>query len=226
VVDDRWPVVPRLDVFKALGDNTRYAIYLELARSPRPLSTAEVSESLGLHPNTIRPHLERMRDVGLLEVEVDARGEVGRPQHRYGVAAESPSLGLEPPSTLMLAEMLVRLAELTGASALEAAEVGRAQGRAEARRYGDAPSCLEAVVAEMDRIGFDPAVGDGSDGESAVVAFTHCPFRTLAATHPDLVCSLHRGLVEGLVDAMGDATVQEFCSLAHRTPCQVALAPR
>ena len=31
---------PRLAVLKALGDNTRYAIYLELARSPRPLATA------------------------------------------------------------------------------------------------------------------------------------------------------------------------------------------
>jgi hypothetical protein len=29
--------VGRLDLLKALGDNTRYAIYLELARSPRPL---------------------------------------------------------------------------------------------------------------------------------------------------------------------------------------------
>lgn len=218
--------MPRLDVFKALGDNTRYAIYLELARSPRPLSTSEISEALGLHPNTIRPHLERMREVGLVEVEVDARGEVGRPQHRYSAAAEAPSLGLEPSSMPMMAEMLVRLAELTGASAVDAAEVGRSQGRSEAARYGQAPSCLEALVGEMDRIGFDPAVGDGDEDDSAVVAFTHCPFRALAESHPDLVCSLHRGLVEGFVDAMGDASVGEFCSLAHRTPCQVTLVAR
>ena len=81
---------PRLAVLKALGDNTRYAIYLELARSPRPLATAEIAESLDLHPNTVRPHLERMRDVGLLAVEADARGAVGRPQHRYSVASDAP----------------------------------------------------------------------------------------------------------------------------------------
>ena len=45
----------RLDLLKTLGDNTRYAIYLELARSPRPLSTSDVAESLGLHANTVRP---------------------------------------------------------------------------------------------------------------------------------------------------------------------------
>ena len=60
---------PQLDLLKALGDNTRYAIYLELARSPRPLATADISESLGLHPNTVRPHLERMREAGLLDVD-------------------------------------------------------------------------------------------------------------------------------------------------------------
>ncbi|MBV8295751.1 MAG: helix-turn-helix transcriptional regulator, partial [Acidimicrobiia bacterium] len=60
----------RLAVLKALGDNTRYAIYLELARSPSPLSTIEIAETLGLHANTVRPHLERMREVALLDVEI------------------------------------------------------------------------------------------------------------------------------------------------------------
>ena len=64
-VDD--PNAARLDLFKTLGDNTRYAIYLELARSPRPLTTAEIAETISLHPNTVRPHLERMRDVGLVK---------------------------------------------------------------------------------------------------------------------------------------------------------------
>ena len=99
---------PRLAVLKALGDNTRYAIYLELARSARPLATAEVAESLDLHPNTVRPHLERMRDVGLLTIETEARGSVGRPQHRYSLAPDAPSLGLEPATFPVLARMLLR----------------------------------------------------------------------------------------------------------------------
>ena len=66
-----------MDLLKALGDNTRYAIYLELARSPRPLATAEIADTLALHPNTVRPHLERMREVGLLDVPGNARGQRG-----------------------------------------------------------------------------------------------------------------------------------------------------
>jgi predicted ArsR family transcriptional regulator len=218
--------VPRLDLLKTLGDNTRYAIYLELARSPRPLATADVAESLGLHANTVRPHLERMREVGLLDVRTDARSGVGRPQHLFSLAANAPSLGLEPPTFPMLARMLVRLAESTGATADDAAEVGREQGAIDADLKTDAASCLEGLVEQLDGLGFDPVVDGTDDGETAVIAFTHCPFRELAEAHPDLVCSLHRGMVEGFVEAMGDASVDEFHPLVHRLPCQVTLTAR
>src|SRR5213078_2518062 len=124
--------VPRLDVLKALGDNTRYAIYLELARSAVPLATADIAESLGLHPNTVRPHLERMRDAGLLDVRTEVRSGVGRPQHLYSLTPTAPSLGLEPPTFPVLARMLVRLAEAAGALGDDAADIGRDQGRADA----------------------------------------------------------------------------------------------
>src|SRR5262245_56221793 len=136
---------PRLDLLKALGDNTRYAIYLELARSTQPLATADIAETLGLHVNTVRPHLERMREVGLLEVQSDNRGAVGRPQHRYLLAADAPSLGLEPPTFPVLARMLLRAADLAGTSAEEAADAGRS----EERRVGK--ECRAGRTAEGER---------------------------------------------------------------------------
>lgn len=217
---------PRLAVLKALGDNTRYAIYLELARSSRPLATAEIAETLDLHPNTVRPHLERMREVGLLDVETDARGNVGRPQHRYSLAADAPTLGLEPATFPVLSRMLVRLAATAGLGAGEAVEAGREQGGLDALNAGvparaDGRVCLHALVARLDALGFDPAVAD--DDDQATVAFTRCPFRELAERHPDVVCGLHRGLVEGFVDAVGGARVDAFHPLTDRAPCQVEL---
>ncbi|RPI07728.1 MAG: transcriptional regulator [Actinobacteria bacterium] len=216
----------RLPILKALGDNTRYAIYLELARSAVPLSTSDIAESLGLHANTVRPHLERMRDVGLLDVRTDAKGGVGRPQHRYSLASDAPSLGLEPPSYPLLARLLLETAAAAGVGADEAAEIGRAQGRDQSARYADAPSCLEALVGELEVLGFDPAVDGTDDGEIAVIAFTHCPFRELAEAHPELVCALHRGIVEGFVEQAGEAAVDDFHTLAHREPCQVTVSSR
>ncbi|NND74767.1 MAG: helix-turn-helix domain-containing protein [Ilumatobacter sp.] len=218
----------QLDLLKTLGDNTRYAIYLELARSPRPQTTAEIAESLGLHANTVRPHLERMRDVGLLDVEVGGRGDVGRPQHRYSVAADAPRLGLEPPTMPVLARMVLAMAARLNAGAADAEIVGHDEGAARAQPFDRAPSTLEALVADLDRLGFDPVVTDDPSGDdaTAVVAFANCPFQDLAREHPELVCGLHRGLVAGFVTAMGDAEVREFCTLSSRTPCQVTVSSR
>jgi len=223
----------QLDVLKALGDNTRYAIYLELARASRPLATADIAEALGLHANTVRPHLDRMRDAGLLVVEIGGRGDVGRPQHRYSVAPDAPSLGLEPPTMPVLAGMVLAMAKRLEASADDAEAVGDDEGRSRALGYAAAPSTLEALVSDLDRLGFDPVVseavgsGDGTlDDGAAVVAFANCPFADLAREHPELVCGLHRGLVAGFVSEMGDAETRDFCSLTSRTPCRVTVATR
>ncbi|CAN5759269.1 helix-turn-helix domain-containing protein [soil metagenome] len=227
-VDGEGGDLGRLAVLKALGDNTRYAIYLELARASRPLSTSDVAGVLDLHPNTVRPHLERMRDVGLLSVHSDARGGVGRPQHVYALDPDAPALGLEPSSFPTLARMLLRLAAATGADAGDALDVGRDQGQSDGERSGAARGCLSAVVAQLDAMGFDPALalpdedGDGDDGLVSI-AFAHCPFRDLAEQRPDLLCSLHRGLIEGVVAASGEGEVVGFGSLVDRAPCQVEI---
>ena len=222
-------VPPQLDLLKALGDNTRYAIYLDLARSPRALTTADIAESLGLHPNTVRPHLERMREIGLIGVEVDGRGDVGRPQHRYSISPDAPSLGLEPPTMPVLARMVLAMATRLQASADDAEAVGSREGASRAGPFEDAPSTLEALVADLDRLGFDPLVADGmgrADVATAVIAFANCPFVELAEQYPELVCGLHRGLIAGFVAEMGDAEVSEFCTLTNGTPCRVTVSSR
>ena len=210
----------RLAVLKTLGDNTRYAIYEYLLSSGAPRSTADISDELGLHPNTVRPHLERMRDVGLLQVETDSRGAVGRPQHRYSLAAGAPALGLDPPSWQVLARMLADVAAFMAPEPDDVAAMGWDQGRAAADRRRGRP-CVEALVDSLAELGFDPAVGD--DAAATTVAFTACPFRDLAEAYPDLVCNLHRGFIEGFVDAAGGAEVADFATLADRDPCHVDL---
>ena len=83
------------------------------------------------------------------------------------------------------------------------------------------PGGVEAVAARMADLGFDPAVAD--TGDVVTVAFAHCPFRELAERRPDLICNLHRGLVEGLVDGVGNGAVAGFGTLVDRDPCRVDL---
>jgi predicted ArsR family transcriptional regulator len=75
------------------------------------------------------------------------------------------------------------------------------------------------------RLGFDPEAVDDDDG-TATVAFTRCPFQTYAEERPELVCGLHRGLVEGFVDASGRGEVLDFGTLVDRHPCRVTLVDR
>ena len=220
---DEQPVasqVERLAVLKALGDNTRYAIYVELATSGGAKSTQEIADEVGLHPNTIRPHLERLREVGLLAVETDSRGTVGRPQHRYRVAPDAPALGIDPPSWQVLARMLADVAAFMVPEPDDIAAMGTDQGRAAAERRRGRP-CVDALLDSLSELGFDPAAGE--DGDVTTIAFTNCPFRDLAEAYPELVCNLHRGFIEGFVDELGEGSVVDFRTLADRDPCHVDL---
>jgi predicted ArsR family transcriptional regulator len=217
------PSSDRLAVLKTLGDNTRYAIYLELARSPRSLSVAEIADELDLHANTVRPHLERMREVGLVDYEAQSQG-VGRPQHRYFLAPEAPALGLEPSTFRMLARLLAQTARVSGAAAEDVTAVGREQGRLDGALTSRGRSCLEALVDRLDELGFDPAVI--ADEDTLTIGFGHCPFAEVASAYPEVVCALHRGMVEGFVEADPRVEVTDFGTYVDRNACQVSLAAR
>ena len=146
-----------LAVLQALGDETRYVLYRELAGSPRPLGAPQLAERLGLHANTVRMHLERMREAGLVEVEAVHRGTVGRPQHVYTLASNAPGLDFDPPAHAVLAGLLAALAERLGGDGKDAEATGRAWGRDAVRRTRSG-TCVEVLVNQLTQLGFDPAV--------------------------------------------------------------------
>jgi predicted ArsR family transcriptional regulator len=210
-----------LAVLKALGDETRFSMYQELAGSTSALSATELAERLGLHANTVRLHLERLREAGLVDVEPVHRGTVGRPQHVYSLAAGAPGLGFDPPSYTLLAGLLASMAERMGADAADAEAAGRGWG-VEAGHRTRSKSCAKALTAEMQRLGFDPATE--VRGTTTDIAFLHCPFRELAEAYPELVCNLHRGICEGVVESVGGGSVEDFATLYDRDPCRVTVA--
>ncbi len=236
----------RLSLFKVLADSSRYAIYQEVVAAEEPLSTVEIAERLDLHPNTVRLHLEKMRDVGLLEAFSDRHGAVGRPQHRWSVGSHAPSLGVEPSGFRILAHLLAEVAAQPSGDAGRAAAVGRRRGlertgerpRLGANRgtEGSGQACVRALMDELADLGFDPALDDGASVEDAEVrvglAFTKCPFRELAVLYPDLVCELHRGLTEGVLAGITanqsgvEGQVESFASLVDADPCRVDLSIR
>src|ERR1700730_376845 len=144
-----------LAMLKALGGESRFSMYRDCATSTRGCPAPEIAVSLGLHPNTVRLHLDRLREAGLVEVAAVHRGTVGRPTHVYSLAPGAPGLGVDPPSYTLLSGLLAALAERVGADGAEATEIGRAWGAAAGRRPRSRSS-VTALVGEMQRLGFEP----------------------------------------------------------------------
>ena len=114
-----------LEIHKALADDTRFRLYRYLGLSGRPVSVRELSTRLSLHPNTLRPHLRRLEEAGLVRREVRKGATVGRPQTMY-VAVEQ--IERENRDFRLLAEILAGM--VSGARArTRASERAREWGR-------------------------------------------------------------------------------------------------
>ena len=73
----------------------------------------------------------------------------------------------------------------------------------------------------MASAGFDPRFRRASDG-GVEVTLRDCPFRELLDDHRELVCSIHRGLVEGMLGALEPPLALEaFEPLAERATCRL-----
>lgn len=209
-----------LATHKALGDESRYALFCELSSAAEPCTAQELADRLGLHPNTVRLHLERLRAVGLVTVEADHRGTVGRPQHQYSV--HRSSVGEQGSAYPALAAVLATLASDQGVDSDAAFEAGRAWGRtSDPDASARTESAVERLSGGMRRVGFSLAVEVAAD--QTRITFADCPYRDLAELHPDLVCNLHRGLCEGLIESSAGGTLEDFVALHHDEPCHMAV---
>ena len=86
-----------IEVHKALADDTRFRLYRYLRLSGRPVSVRELSTRLSLHPNTLRPHLRRLEEAGLVRSETrKGPAGVGRPQTLYAAVDRDGREGRAP----------------------------------------------------------------------------------------------------------------------------------
>ena len=191
-----------IELHKALADDTRYRLYRYLRLSGRPVPVRELATRLGLHANTIRPHLRRLVEAGLVASET-RRGPsaVGRPQTVYSAVAMDNSEGRD---YRLLADILATL--MTGTRARTGAEaLAREWGDYLMTRHAPPPGArrpgpnLAALREALAEAGFDPRFR--RRGNRAVeIALRGCPFRDLLDDHRELVCTVHRGLLEGMLE--------------------------
>jgi predicted ArsR family transcriptional regulator len=164
------------------------------------LTAAEVVELVGLHPSTVRAHLEQLVDAGLLVKARASDGLPGRPAWRYRAAGPGPA---PAPYRTLAAALLDHLAVSGGVRAAD--QAGQAWGsRLAASTQAENP--VDAAVEVLRELGFDPqsrpSVADVPDHE---VHLRACPFLDLVGPQPDVMCALHAGMLRGVVQAAGAA---------------------
>lgn len=184
----------------ALGES-RGRVLVALRSAGRPLSVGEIAERVGLHPNTVRFHLDALAARRLVRGQVESRATAGRPRTLYEAAPESAQVGARQYALLadLLAESLVR-------SAPDAATLARAAGeqwgRSLAGSYPSPGSSQEGsrrLLDSLEAMGCEPV--SAPDGRAIVMH--NCPFKDVADRHPDVVCSLHLGILRSVAAALG-----------------------
>src|SRR2546427_12582540 len=174
-------------------------MYRYVGLAGRPVSVREMSRRLSLHPNTLRPHLRRLEEAGLISREIRKSATVGRPQTLYSVRQAAEEGG----DYRMLAEMLCGL--VRGRPALQQAQaLARQWGSYLVAQGGPKPgvrlparrnlAILQEAMATAD---FEPRFRRLA-GPVVEVSMRDCPFRELTDDHRELARTRHRGLVEGM----------------------------
>ena len=186
----------------ALTQPTRARLFAVLGELRQPTSTDELAERLGLHPNGVRVHLERLRQGGLVARDRTRRGR-GRPRDMWTVAPDAQPGGDPPTAYADLGRWLAR-AIAPGKTRLRAVEnTGREIGRDLAPEGGG--SVEEKMHATLISLGFQPERELDPEGQ-LTYRLRNCPYRDAVRENQPVVCTLHRGITRGLLDTIAPET--------------------
>ncbi len=188
---------------RALGDPTRHSVFRYVVDAGRPVYVAELVEHFGFNHNSIRQHLAKLVDAGLVREQASPAQGRGRPRLAYTVAPATHerwgAVGPYEQLSMWLAE-IVR----TGDSPVEVGRRVGAQG-------GDGEPAADPIGEFVDRmagLGFEPSVSRRGGGYD--VTLHACPFSSTAVADPAIVCGLHLGLAQGVASRITGLVIDEL----------------
>ena len=191
----------------ALSQPTRARLFALLGQLGRPAGTVELAEQLGLHPNGVRLHLERLQRDGLLVRDSEPQSR-GRPRDIWKIAPDAHPGGRAPRAYADLVRWLAR-AMGSGSRGLRGIEAtGREIGQELASSQGTAGQ--DAFETTLTALGFQPRTEARTD-KHLTICLRNCPYRDAVRENQPVICTLHRGITRGLLDVMApDAKLAAF----------------
>jgi len=178
------------------------ALIMDELRRNAPLTVSGLATATGLHENTVREHLEGLSEVHLISrAQAPAAGR-GRPAWVYSARAVQQATMAR--DNVALATVLAgQIARTSPAPVADATAAGQDWGRALATDWPVEPTAIGArrrVTALLDDLGFAPR----PDRQYRRLRLESCPMLDAARQYPQVVCSVHAGLVGAALAALGD----------------------
>jgi len=168
----------------------------------------ELCEATGLHPNTVREHLQRLIEGGYVVQATEHRTTRGRPRVLYNVATGAPDAS--SPVAKQKADGAARRGDL-----LRRMLQSDPSGLGQRATYQ-----LDALVEHLEESGFEPVI----DEDRLTVELTPCPHAAARPEHRPVLCQVHLGLMQGvLAQAGGPLTARCVRSATLPAECTVEL---
>lgn len=194
-----------------------------LQAADAPLSIAQIADELGVHPNTVRFHLDTLVEEGRVEhTEPDHRGR-GRPALMFQAIRQMDRGGTR--HFRLLAEILtIGLAADQDPSG-KALAAGREWGRRlrPPDHLDEEPAAADTtdqLVDMLDELGFAPERLESDTVGLEKLGLRHCPFLELAEEATDVVCPIHLGLMQGALEVIdASMTVDRLDPFAQPDLC-------
>ena len=174
-----------------------------LRRSTKPLDTASIARRLKLHPNGVRLRLRRLEGRGLVERTI-AREGVGRPRDLWQIAPRAIAEADRPHTGWAMARSLARAIPPTAPRLREVEEAGAEMGAELAEQVGASESDdpFQALSHALEALGFEPR---RAGGEPVRYELMTCPYAEAVRENPAVVCTLHKGIIRGVLDSVAPA---------------------
>ncbi|MFC4783868.1 helix-turn-helix transcriptional regulator [Nocardioides sp. MAHUQ-72] len=201
---------------------SRAALLNTLRDQPEPVTLAALVAATSLHENTLREHLDALVRDGLASRRRAQPTGRGRPAWLYE-ATDSDVAEYAGLAAALAASIARTSADPEQVAAAAGEEWGHqlARGRGAARTSPE--EARSQVVALFDDLGFEPETGPDS---LADVRLTRCPLLEAAHRHPGVVCSVHLGIVRGVLEEHGaDPSGTQLLPFAEPGACRLVVPP-
>jgi predicted ArsR family transcriptional regulator len=182
-----------------LQQPTRARLFALLAALKGPASTEQVAARLGLHRSGVRVHLERLEAAGLVERR-RAPQPRGRPRDAWSISARAQPGGERPRAYAELAGWLASAIPPQAERLREVETAGRRLGRQLAADTLDL-ALDQRIQAMLAALGFQPSA-PSTKANTVCFELGNCPYRAAVRANQPVVCTLHRGLTQGLLDTV------------------------